>query len=88
MGSPVIDHETHLLEVIEYVIIAIENNQPVYMIFLDFKKIFDSVPHQRLITKLNMHGILGTILNWIRNFLSERQHKVKVSNTFFLKQLM
>ena len=33
-------------------------------------------------TKLNMHCISGTILNWIRNFLSERQQKVKVGNIF------
>ena len=44
--------------------------------------VFDSVPHQRLITKLNMHGISGTILNLIRNFLSERQQMVKVGNIF------
>ena len=29
-----------------------------------------------------MHGISGPILNWIRNFLSERQQKVKVGNIF------
>ena len=32
---------------------------------------------------LNMYGISGTILNWVRNFLSERQPKVKVGNTFY-----
>ena len=58
---------TQLLEVIEDVIIAIKNNQPVDMIFSDFKKAFDSVPHQQLITKVNMHGISRIILNWSRN---------------------
>ena len=48
---------TQLLEVIEDLTIAIDNNEQVDMIFLDLKKAFDSVPCQRLITKLNMHGI-------------------------------
>ena len=52
--------------------------QPVDMIFLNFKKAFDSVPHQRL----NMRGISGTLQNWIRKFLSKRQQKVKVSNNY------
>ena len=73
---------TQLLEVIEDPTIAIENNQPSDMIFLDFKKAFHSVPHQWIVIKLNMHDISGAILNWIRNFLSKRQQKVKVGNIF------
>ena len=52
------------------------------MIFLDFKKALDSVPHQQLITKLNIHGISRAMLNWIINFLSKRQQKVKVCHIF------
>ena len=48
---------TQLLVAIEELTIAIENNQPIDMIVLDFKKDFDSVPHPWLISKLNMHGI-------------------------------
>ena len=33
--------------------------------------------------KLNMHGISGTILNWIRNFLFKRQQMVKVDNIYY-----
>ena len=50
MGSTVKDHVTQLLEVIEDVIIAIENNRPVDLIVLDFKQAFYSVLHQWLIT--------------------------------------
>ena len=32
---------------------------------------------------INMHGISGKILNWIRNFPSNRQQKVKVGNIFY-----
>ena len=46
------------------------------MIYLDFAKAFDSVPHHRLITKLQSYGIDGKILNWIKSFLSTRRQTV------------
>jgi len=48
------------------------------MIFLDFSKAFDKVPHQRLIHKLHYYGIRGTTLNWIQSFLSDRTQQVVV----------
>ena len=40
------------------------------IIFLDVSKAFDSVPHERLLLKLLRHGIDGSLLLWIRNFLT------------------
>ena len=43
-------------------------------IYLDFKKAFDSVPHQRLIWKLsNNGGVQGKVLQWMKDFLSNRK---------------
>ena len=42
-------------------------------------KLFDSVPHQRLLGKLKAYGINGKITKWIRNFLVERKQRVKVN---------
>ena len=44
---------TQLLEVIENLTIAIEDNQPVDMIFLDFRKAFDIVPTNGLSLSLS-----------------------------------
>ena len=55
---------------------------PVDAAYLDFRKAFDSVPHKRLIYKLDKYGIKGNILNWIKSFLSDRTQFVNVNNNY------
>ena len=69
---------TQLLEVIEDFTSFIEEKQTFDTIYLDFKKAFDSVPHVRLIKKLEAYGITGTLSKWVENFLQNRTQKVKV----------
>ena len=37
----------------------------VYIVYLDFQKAFDKVPHQRLLLKLKSHGIGNDVINLI-----------------------
>ena len=69
---------TQLLEVMNDFTKMIEDGSDIDVIYLDFKKAFDSVPHVRLLNKLCAYGIQGEILNWIRSFLTNRQQKVRV----------
>lgn len=46
------------------------------MVFLDFKKAFDSVPHNELLYKLWRMGITGSLWKWFRAYLSNRWHYV------------
>ena len=46
------------------------------VIFLDFSEAFDSVPHNLLIHKLRSFGSSGNLLNWIKNYLSDRHQSV------------
>jgi len=39
------------------------------VIFLDFAKAFDKVPHARLMNKVRAHGVKGLVANWIENCL-------------------
>ena len=46
---------------------GVDEGSPVDVIYLDFQKAFDKVPHQRLILKLksHSHGMGNSIINWI-----------------------
>jgi len=43
------------------------------IIYLDYSKAFNSVPHLHLICKLQSYGIKGNLLKWIQSFLTSRQ---------------
>ena len=42
------------------------------VVFLDFKKAFDTVDHDILLSKMNLHGILGIARDWFRSYLTNR----------------
>ena len=42
---------------------------------------FDSVPHQRLLTKLKGYGFKGKLLTWVENFLQNRKQRVQVDGS-------
>ena len=45
------------------------------VVYLDFQKAFDKVPHQRLILKLKAHGIGNDVINWIEKWLTHRRQR-------------
>jgi len=47
-------------------------------IIIDFSKAFDSIPHDRLITKIESSGVDSRIVMWIREFLLGHLQKVRV----------
>ena len=46
--------------------------------YLDFSKAFDTVSHSRLLIKLEAKGIGGPVLEWIRDWLTDRTQVVKI----------
>ena len=50
------------------------------VIYCDFMKAFDKVPHLRLAHKIEKYGIKGNILGWIKDFLDKRTQIIKVGN--------
>ena len=69
---------TILLCFLEEITKWVDDGSPVDVIYLDFQKAFDKVPHQRLIRKLKSHGIGNSIINWIEHWLTDRRQRVVV----------
>ena len=72
---------TQLLRYLDKCIDTIVNGGVVDTIYLDFQKAFDTVPHRRLMGKLQSYGVKGRILTWIKSFLTGRTQVVKVNGS-------
>ena len=72
--------ETQLLTSLHQWQKSLDSNIPVDVIYMDFRKAFDSVPHARLVTKLKSYGVQGNLLQWIDSFLTGRTQHVNVNN--------
>ena len=46
------------------------------IVILDFSKAFDTVPHHKLLHKLDHYGVRGPIHTWLSNFLTQRRMRV------------
>lgn len=68
---------------------ALDENLKVGVLFIDFRKAFDSVNHTILLQKLKAAGISGNLLSWMKSYLSNRNQFVQVnevkSDTSFIK---
>ena len=49
------------------------------VLFVDFRKAFDSVNHSILLEKLKATGIWGYLLSWLANYSSNRNQFVQIS---------
>ena len=73
---------SNLLLTIEELTSIYDKGDPIDEIFLDLQKAFDSVPHQRLLYKLQKIGINGELLTWISSFLIGRQQRVAIDKSY------
>ena len=71
-----------LLESVQDWAKALEGRDSCHCLFLDFAKAFDSVPHQRLLLRLQSLGISGQLLRWTCSFLTTLSQRVVVNGQF------
>ena len=67
---------TQMLQFFDAVSKELEQANPVDVVYMDFRKAFDTVPHQRLLKKLAEYGVSGKLHSWIQAFLTGRQQRV------------
>ncbi len=73
---------TNLLSSLDYWTRVLDEKGAIDCIYMDFRKAFDSVPHIRLLHKLESYGIH---LKWLEDFLIGRTQQVSVNGTTSLK---
>lgn len=54
---------------------ALDRKQVVCVVFVDFHKAFDAIPHVVLLNKLQSAGIAGDLLLWITDYLTGRYQR-------------
>ena len=64
---------TNLLHFLEKLTSEVDAGNPVDVVYLDFAKAFDKVPHKRLLAKLHAHGVQGRVLSWFKEWLDNRK---------------
>jgi hypothetical protein len=68
--------ETQLLTTMDDILKSNNKGAQTDVIILDFSKAFDTVPHAKLLQKLQHYGIRGPVLSWIQTFLTKRTMRV------------
>ena len=69
-----------LLTILEEWTKALDNGLTVDCIYMDYRKAFDTVPHNRLLGKLKSYGFNDQITEWICSFLKGRIQNVTINN--------
>ena len=65
---------TQLLTFLSTIYSEVDQKRTADVIYFDFKKAFDTVPHQELLYKLWLLGITGPLWLWFQNYLTDRLH--------------
>jgi hypothetical protein len=69
---------SNLLETLNDWTLTINDKNSVAVAYVDFKRAFDCVSHNKLLVKLRSYGFSGNLLSWIENFLTNRSQQTKV----------
>ena len=70
----------HLVALSTHIKKALAKRRKVFATFFDIKGAYDSVWHNKLLSKLVKIGISGRMYNFIKKFLNNRSMRVKVGN--------
>lgn len=58
----------------------LSNDMHSLVLFIDFSKAFDTLPHDKLLDTLEKNGVRGPCIEWFKNYLQCRCMKVKIAN--------
>ena len=65
-----------------------DQGHSVLILYFDFKKAFDTVPHYKLLAKISKYGIIDPLRAWINSFLTDRYQIVNIDSHYSSPQLI
>ena len=65
---------------LQYLYKHIDSGNVVFSLFVDFRKAFDCVNHEILLSKLNTCGVRGIAIDWFLSYLTNREQYVSINN--------
>ena len=75
--------ETALLKIQNDIACSVDSGKAVALTLLDLSAAFDTIDHSLLYDCLHdWFGLDGTVLSWIKSYLSNRKQKIKISDSF------
>ena len=72
---------TNLMDFFHDMFSIYDKSRAVDILYLDFRKAFDKVPHKRLMAKVRSLGIIDKVGDWIEDWLSDRKQRVVINGT-------
>ena len=80
--------ETALVKISNDLLLSADNKDVSILVLLDLSAAFDTIDHCILLNRLReSFGLDGTVLNWLKSYLSERKQCVKIHNYFQVNYL-
>ena len=70
--------ESALISLTDQILFNLDEDKLSGMVFVDFRKAFDVVDHQLLLTKLRLYRVSDPSLSWFESYLSGRQQFVSI----------
>ena len=70
---------SNLATISSYILNSVERRHQVDVVYMDFAKAFDKVPHLLLFKKLFAYSVSGPLLEGLKSYLSDRSQFVEVN---------
>ena len=72
---------TNLLDFFHNMFSLYDKSRAIDILYLDFQKAFDKVPHKRLMAKVRGLGFVDEVGDWIEDWISDRKQRVVINGT-------
>ena len=80
--------ESVIINVCDKWLRAIDRDEVVVAVFLDFRRAFETVNRGLLLKKLDKMGLDGVVYSWFESYLKERTQNVKIKNCYSKKLIV